>query len=112
MSKLKSSSSSKVNNESVKPLDDIIYKIKHLVNNKVDTIYVFYGKKEKDIEEESFIKNIFTDKEYDEIKANKTKIIFSEQRIHSDDSIATIKIKILNEMKNKDISLDERKSVV
>jgi len=27
------------------PLDNIIYKVKKLVNNRVDTIYVFYGKK-------------------------------------------------------------------
>ena len=62
MSKLKSTSSSKANNESVtllnEPLDNVIYKVKQLINNKVDTIYVFYGKIEKDIGDESFLKKI------------------------------------------------------
>ena len=89
-------------------LDSNIYKIKQLVNNKVDTIYVFYGKKEKEKKvDESLFQKIFTDKEYDDIKINKTKIVFSEQLIHPDDSIATIKIKLLNELSNKEISLDE-----
>ena len=30
-----------------KPLDKIIYKVKKLVNDNIDTIYVFYGKKRK-----------------------------------------------------------------
>jgi len=90
-----------------KPLDNIIYKVKKLINNKVDTIYVFYGKKQKSFQEEEVIKELFTDIEYDEINSNKTKIIFSEQEIHPDDSIATIKIKILNELSNKDTSLEE-----
>jgi len=89
-----------------KPLDKIIYKVKKLVNDKVDTIYVFYGRKEKEINEDKLIKQIFSDKEYDNIKANNTKIIFSEQIIHPDDSIATIKIKIFNELK-KTVSLEE-----
>jgi hypothetical protein len=89
-----------------KPLDNIIYKVKKLINDKVDTIYVFYGRKEKQMSEDKLIKEIFTDKEHDNIKSNKTKIIFSEQRIHPDDSIATIKIKILSELKNS-VSLEE-----
>ena len=89
-------------------LDSNIYKIKQLVNNKVDTIYVFYGKKEKEKKvDESLFQKIFTDEEYDDIQTNKTKIVFSEQMIHPDDSIATIKIKLLNELSNKEISLDE-----
>lgn len=89
-----------------KPLDKIVYKVKKLVNDKIDTIYVFYGRKEKDMSEDKVIKQIFTDKEYDDIKKHNTKIIFSEQRIHPDDSIATIKIKILTEMKKK-VSIEE-----
>ena len=53
---------------------DNIYKVKQLVNNKVDTIYVFYGKKEKRIENELLFQKIFTEQEYDDIKKNKTKI--------------------------------------
>jgi hypothetical protein len=90
------------------PLDNIIYKVKNLKNDKVDTIYVFYGKKDKQISEDELIKKVFSNKEYDEIKLDNIKIVFSEQRIHPDDSIATIKIKILNELtNNKDVSLEE-----
>jgi hypothetical protein len=90
------------------PLDNIIYKVKNLKNDKVDTIYVFYGKKDKQISEDELIKEVFSDKEYDDIKRYNIKIVFSEQRIHPDDSIATIKIKILNELtNNKDVSLEE-----
>ena len=88
------------------PLDNIIYKVKKLTNDKVDTIYVFYGRKDKKITEDKLIKQIFTEKEYDEIKEHNTKIIFSEQKIHPDDSISTIKIKILHELK-KEVSLEE-----
>jgi hypothetical protein len=88
------------------PLDNITYKVKKLVNNKVDTIYVFYGKKERNNEDEELLRKIFTEKEYDEIKTNNTRVVFSEQRIHPDDSIATIKIKLVNEMK-KDVALEE-----
>ena len=28
------------------PLDNKIYKVKHIVNNQIQTIYVFYGKKD------------------------------------------------------------------
>lgn len=89
------------------PLDNIIYKVKKLVNNRVDTIYVFYGKKERETDNEKIIRQIFTDEEYDDIKEYNPKIVFSEQRIHPDDSIATIKIKILNAMSREDISLEE-----
>jgi hypothetical protein len=89
-----------------KPLDNMVYKVKKLVNDKVDTIYVFYGRKERVITEDKLIKQIFTEKEYDDIKEYNIKIIFSEQRIHPDDSIATIKIKILNELKRNN-SIEE-----
>jgi hypothetical protein len=88
------------------PLDNITYKVKKLVNNKIDTIYIFYGKKEATNPNDEMLKKILTDKEYAEIKSNNSKVVFSEQRIHPDDSIATIKIKIVNELK-MDISLEE-----
>ena len=88
-------------------LDNIIYKVKKVKNDKIDTIYVFYGRKDKQISEDKLIEKIFSEKEYDDIKEHNTKIVFSEQRIHPDDSIATIKIKILNELSNMDISLEE-----
>ncbi len=81
------------------PLDNIIYKVKYIINDHLDTIYVFYGKKGKD-------DSVFNEQEKNEINSNKTKVIFSQQRIHPDDTIATIKIKILNELK-KNISVEE-----
>ena len=39
-----------------------IYKVKHIVNGLIHTIYIFYGKKPMENEEEIFNK-IFTDKE-------------------------------------------------
>ena len=82
-----------------------IYKVKYLVNNVVDTIYVFNGKKNTDNEDELF-KTIFTDEENEYIKQHHPKIIFSDQQIHLDDSIGTIKLKIMSETKKR-ISLDE-----
>ena len=86
-------------------LDSPIYKVKSLVNGSINTIYVFYGKKKIENEEELF-KQIFTDEENEEIKKDGIKIKFSEQQIHFDDSIGTIKLKILNELK-QEILLDE-----
>ena len=99
-SSINSSDTSK--NES---LDTNIYKIKKLVNGNIDTIYVFNGRKTTEPDEELF-KQIFTDEENEYIKSERVSVKFSEQKIHFDDSIGTIKIKILNELK-KEISLDE-----
>ena len=88
-----------------------IYKVNYLVNGSIDTIFIFFGNinqcKENDDE---FLRTIFNPKEIDEIHSKKINIKCSEQTIHYDDSISTIKIKILNEILNKtkkNISLDE-----
>ena len=73
-----------------------IYKVNHIINGVVDTIYVFNGGKNKNKNE---------DKDQN-ISDKKIKIVYSKQQIHSDDTIGMIKIKILNELK-KNISLDE-----
>ena len=86
-------------------LDVPIYKVKHIVNGSVNTIFVFNGKNTQENEEELF-KKIFTDEENEEIKSERITIKFSPEVIHFDDSIGTIKIKILNEIK-KEISIDE-----
>jgi len=101
----KSLSSIKTQNINLQALDKKIYKVKQLVNGSVDTIYIFNGRKSVDNEEELF-KNIFTDEETEDIKTHNISIKFCEQQIHFDDSIGTIKIKILNEIK-KEVSLDE-----
>jgi len=86
-------------------LDNPIYKVKHMVNGSINTIFVFNGKNAQENEEELF-KKIFTEEENEKIKSERITIKFSEEIIHFDDSIGTIKIKILNELK-KEISLDE-----
>jgi hypothetical protein len=56
-------------------LDAPNYKVKHLVNGKIDTIYVFSGKPISSNQEDLFNK-IFTDKENEQIKADKINIKF------------------------------------
>ena len=85
--------------------DKPIYKVKQLVNGSINTIYVFNGKTPQENKEELF-KNVFTELEKQEIKSKNITVKFAEQQIHFDDSIGTIKIKILNELK-KEIILDE-----
>ena len=41
------------------PLDNKIYKVKHIVNNQIQTIYVFYGKKDTKYSEKQLIQKIF-----------------------------------------------------
>ena len=88
-----------------------IYKVNYLINNSVDTIFIFYGqhRNDTDKDEEELFKQIFTEREIDKIHSNKLTPVFCTQQIHKDDSISTIKIKILTELnkKNKKISLDE-----
>jgi hypothetical protein len=85
-------------------LDNPVYKVKQLVNGSINTIYVFNGKKSE--ENEELFKKIFTEDERQQIESEKITVKFSEQQIHFDDSIGTIKIKILNELK-KEIVIDE-----
>jgi hypothetical protein len=84
-----------------------IYKVNYLVNGSIDTTFIFYGKNKESEDEEDLFKKIFTPKEIDEINSKKlTPPVFLEEKIHYDDSISTIKIKILNQIKNK-TSFDE-----
>jgi len=85
-------------------LDNPVYKVKQLINGSINTIYVFNGKKSE--ENEELFKKVFTEEERQQIESDKITVKFSEQQIHFDDSIGTIKIKILNELK-KEIVLDE-----
>jgi len=87
------------------PLASNIYKVKLVTEGNVNTIFVFTGRRIEKSETELFEK-IFTESEIEQIKNDKITIKFSEQQIHFDDSIGTIKIKILSELR-RDISLDE-----
>jgi hypothetical protein len=89
------------------PLDyNPIYKVNYMVNGSIDTIYVFNGKKNDSLSEDELFLKIFTEEENSKIKMDKIKVKFSDQQIYFDDSIGTIKIKILIELKIE-ISLDE-----
>ena len=83
-----------------------IYKVNHLVDGNIKSIYVFYGKNIAPKDQKELFNQIFTDSEMDNISKNNTTIHFSEQQIHYDDSIGIIKLKILNALKNT-VSLGE-----
>ena len=97
-----------------------IYKVNHLVEeNNLSKIIVFYGKHPKDINailmkdpnNELFIDNIsgtniFSKEEIENIQSKNIPVIFSEEQIHFDDSIGSIKLKIFKEMKQS-VSLEE-----
>ena len=83
-----------------------IYKVNYIINGSIDTIYVFNGKKDDTLSQEDLIKKIFNKQEIAKIKSENIKIKFSEQQIYFDDSIGTIKIKILIELKQS-VSIDE-----
>ena len=71
-----------------------IYKVNYMVNGDIDTVYVFSGKTDTMSHEDLFNK-IFTEPEIANINSNKIKVKFSDHQIYFDDSIGTIKIKIL-----------------
>jgi hypothetical protein len=83
-----------------------IYKVNYMINNSITTIYVFNGKNNDMTSEEELFKRIFTETELAKIKSENIKIKFSNHQIHFDDSIGTIKIKILLELKSS-VALDE-----
>jgi hypothetical protein len=98
-----------------------IYKVNHLIDeNTIDKIIVFYGYSNikninelfnKDPKNPIFIDkntglNIFNDAELKNIKEKKINVVFSKQQINFDDTIGSIKLKIINEF-SKTFSLDE-----
>ena len=100
-----------INNDNIdidiNDLDDITYKIHLLTKNKTQTIYVFYGNKYNKISNDTIIQKVFTEKEREEITKTKIQIVISNQKIHMDDTISTIKIKLLNELKKKEVLFEE-----
>jgi hypothetical protein len=95
-----------------------IYKVNLLTNeNTINSIHVFYGNNYSvgnNKLNETFLENpnnelflnIFDNDELNYIKKNNVKVVFSQQEIHPDDSIAAIKIKIMEEFSNT-FSLEE-----
>ena len=89
-----------------------IYKVNLLTNeNTINSIHVFYGNNytigNKNLDE-LFIENpnnelfyrVFDTEELMYIKENNISVVFSHQEIHPDDSVAAIKIKIMDEYSN------------
>ena len=86
-----------------------IYKVNHIISDKIQSIYIFLGNNKKPdnkTDEKELFKNIFTNEDIDYINKNNVNIVYSEQQIHYDDQIGVIKLKILSEMKNL-VSLGE-----
>ena len=98
-------------NPSIDPLVyNHIYKVNYLVNGTTNTIIVFYGQKITVGDETKILQTIFTEKEVDNIHSKNIQVKFTEQQIHYDDTISTIKIKVLIELQRdltKSLSLDE-----
>lgn len=95
-----------------------IFKVNLLTNeNTIGSIHVFYGNdytvgnnklNELFLENPSneLFSNVFDEEELNYIKKNSVAVVFSHQEIHSDDSIAAIKIKIMEDYSNA-FSLEE-----
>ena len=67
-----------------------IYKLNYLVNGIIQTIFVFYGKNVSSAKQKELFKEIFTNKELENITTNNIQVVFCNQMIHFDDSIGTI----------------------
>ena len=96
-----------------------IYKVNHLVGENIDTIYVFCGNNNSELDKtfQKIKKNIsinefkdpltdaliFNEEELSNLRDDtlNIKVIFSSQQIFSDDNIGTIKLKIINEFDKK-----------
>ena len=80
-----------------------IYKVHYLKNNETDSIYVFYGDT-SNINESDLYEKYFDPEELIKIRGNNTPVFFVQSQIHNDDTISTIKTKILRECSKKNIS--------
>ena len=74
-----------------------IYKVNLIIDDVIDSVYVFYGQQLVKKNEKEIVKKIFTQTEIENIK----NIYFSEQQIQRDDTIGVIKLKVLSELKKK-----------
>ena len=92
-----------------------IFKVNKLTNKKIETIYVFNGPNETNVDlnntflkepENKLFDNIFDKEEINEIVKHNIDVIFIEQKIHIDDSIGIIKLKIFEAIK-KEASMSE-----
>ena len=88
-------------------IDIPIFKIKQLEkSNRVQAICVFYGKDYASSSEEERLAKVFSKKELEEITREKIPVHFSEQALYLDDTIKTVKQKIILEWR-KEVTADE-----
>ena len=93
------------------------YKVKEIVYNVIKTVYVFLEKDEDDTSNRVFshkdvpekVRTLFTSQEWDQLQKDDSTVVLCKQRIYPDDSIATIKLKIVNELltKERNVSIEE-----
>jgi hypothetical protein len=78
-----------------------IYKLDEMGNKK--TVYIFHGSTEPVVN----MNELFSEIELQEFQVYNTEIKFSKQQIHKDDSIGSIKTKIIHELGIQNISYNE-----
>ena len=84
-----------------------IYKINRLNDkNVVSSIYVFYGDRHENETDEIIIDKTFNNEELQQNEINNTEIIILPYKIHYDDTIGVIKLKLVKGLENN-ISFNE-----
>ena len=97
---------------------EVAYKVIHIDRDHTKTIFIFYGDKGSGRYSASNYekmptnqRKVFSEEEWSSIEREKPTLVFSSQRLYPDDSIAMVKIKVLNELlahqKNLSISMEE-----
>ena len=87
-----------------------VHKVNYLSSvNRIENIMVFSGdiSSTQDLNvlfqkdpENSLFQNIFNQEELDYIKSSQIKVSFSQQSIHKDDAVGTIKAKVMHQLEN------------
>lgn len=78
-----------------------IYKLNS--DGKKEEVYVFQGS----LDPVANLNELFSEIELKEMEVYNTKVVYSNQRIHKDDSVRTIKKKIINEIGSNTVCYDE-----
>ena len=86
---------SQVDKDNYLDVKEKIYKVNYIKKGVINKIIIFSGKKVETDKEK-----YFSSKEWAEIQEKNIPIEFTEQQIHIDDNITTVKIKILEEFKS------------
>ena len=88
-----------------------IFKINHVIDNKVKKIYVFVGNKEISNNDNHATINqklkIFSEEEFSYINQNNVEVQYLNKSIHLDDTIIRIKEKLFKEIPEFDMSINE-----